>query len=133
MTRANAQPIGVGSIYDRVLTELVAKMRDMNMDKVEVGCLRTIVLFNPGTCWFTSSIIFVQKNNFPSLLIITVFMKLFYVCNLTFSLHTNIIFCYFRRERFVELSSHRMFKRASLLSFRRLHQVDDSRGDWTLP
>ena len=33
----------------RVLTELVSKMRDMQMDKTELGCLRAIVLFNPGT------------------------------------------------------------------------------------
>lgn len=32
----------------RVLTELVCKMRDMQMDKTELGCLRAIVLFNPG-------------------------------------------------------------------------------------
>ena len=39
--------MGVSLIYDQVLTELVAKMRDMNMDKIEVGCLRSIVLYNP--------------------------------------------------------------------------------------
>lgn len=33
----------------RVLTELVSKMRDMQMDKTELGCLRAIVLFNPGS------------------------------------------------------------------------------------
>ncbi|KAE8294241.1 Retinoic acid receptor RXR-gamma-A [Larimichthys crocea] len=38
---------GVGSIFDRVLTELVSKMKDMQMDKTELGCLRAIVLFNP--------------------------------------------------------------------------------------
>lgn len=32
-----------------MLTELVSKMRDMQMDKSELGCLRAIVLFNPGT------------------------------------------------------------------------------------
>ena len=35
----------------RVLTELVSKMRDMQMDKTELGCLRAIVLFNPGTAF----------------------------------------------------------------------------------
>lgn len=34
--------------FHRVLTELVSKMRDMQMDKTELGCLRAIVLFNPG-------------------------------------------------------------------------------------
>nr|AJQ31809.1 retinoid x receptor beta b [Tachysurus fulvidraco] len=37
----------VGAIFDRVLTELVNKMRDMQMDKTELGCLRAIILFNP--------------------------------------------------------------------------------------
>ncbi|KAH0501402.1 Retinoic acid receptor RXR-alpha [Microtus ochrogaster] len=34
---------------NRVLTELVSKMRDMQMDKTELGCLRAIVLFNPDS------------------------------------------------------------------------------------
>lgn len=45
--RNSANQIGVGGIFDRVLTELVAKMREMKMDKTELGCLRTIILFNP--------------------------------------------------------------------------------------
>ncbi|XP_043273386.1 retinoic acid receptor RXR-alpha-B isoform X2 [Venturia canescens] len=45
--RASAQQAGVGAIFDRVLSELVAKMRDMEMDKTELGCLRSIILFNP--------------------------------------------------------------------------------------
>jgi len=40
-------------IFFRVLTELVSKMRDMQMDKTELGCLRAIVLFNPGTVTHT--------------------------------------------------------------------------------
>ncbi|MBN3275094.1 RXRBA protein, partial [Polyodon spathula] len=36
-----------GRIFHRVLTELVSKMRDMQMDKTELGCLRAIILFNP--------------------------------------------------------------------------------------
>lgn len=36
---------------NRVLTELVSKMKDMQMDKSELGCLRAIVLFNPGEAW----------------------------------------------------------------------------------
>lgn len=47
--RNSAHSAGVGAIFDRVLTELVSKMRDMQMDKTELGCLRAIVLFNPGT------------------------------------------------------------------------------------
>ncbi|XP_044726710.1 retinoic acid receptor RXR-alpha-B isoform X2 [Chrysoperla carnea] len=45
--RNSAHEVGVGTIYDRVLTELVSKMREMKMDKTELGCLRTIILFNP--------------------------------------------------------------------------------------
>ncbi|XP_039723543.1 retinoic acid receptor RXR-alpha [Pteropus medius] len=46
--RNSAHSAGVGAIFDRVLTELVSKMRDMHMDKTELGCLRAIVLFNPA-------------------------------------------------------------------------------------
>ncbi|XP_015788497.1 retinoic acid receptor RXR-alpha-B [Tetranychus urticae] len=45
--RNSAHQAGVGAIFDRVLTELVAKMRELKMDKTELGCLRSIVLFNP--------------------------------------------------------------------------------------
>nr|CAB3265841.1 RXR Retinoic acid receptor [Phallusia mammillata] len=45
--RQTAHSAGVGAIFDRVLTELISKMRDMNMDRTELGCLRAIVLFNP--------------------------------------------------------------------------------------
>ncbi|KAF6716058.1 Retinoic acid receptor RXR-alpha-A [Oryzias melastigma] len=44
--RNSAHSAGVGAIFDRVSTELVSKMRDMQMDKTELGCLRAIVLFN---------------------------------------------------------------------------------------
>lgn len=44
-----ATSTGIGEIFTRVLTELVAKMREMAMDKTELGCLRAVVLFNPGT------------------------------------------------------------------------------------
>ncbi|KAL2782211.1 retinoic acid receptor RXR-alpha isoform b [Daubentonia madagascariensis] len=47
--RSSAHSAGVGAIFDRVLTELVSKMRDMQMDKTELGCLRAIVLFNPDS------------------------------------------------------------------------------------
>uniref|UniRef100_A0A2R5L9S0 Nuclear receptor subfamily 2 group B member 4 n=1 Tax=Ornithodoros turicata TaxID=34597 RepID=A0A2R5L9S0_9ACAR len=45
--RHSAHSAGVGAIFDRVLTELVAKMRELRMDRTELGCLRAIVLFNP--------------------------------------------------------------------------------------
>ncbi|XP_074599016.1 retinoid X receptor ultraspiracle isoform X2 [Brevipalpus obovatus] len=45
--RSSAHQVGLGAVFDRVLTELVAKMREMKMDKTELGSLRSIVLFNP--------------------------------------------------------------------------------------
>jgi Ligand-binding domain of nuclear hormone receptor len=46
--RNTAHQVGIGAIFDRILSELVSKMREMAMDKSELGCLRAIVLFNPG-------------------------------------------------------------------------------------
>ncbi|XP_015518416.1 ultraspiracle isoform X1 [Neodiprion pinetum] len=43
----SARQAGVGTIFERVLTELVAKMREMKVDKTELGCLRSIILYNP--------------------------------------------------------------------------------------
>lgn len=39
---------GLVHIFDRVLSEVVVKMRDMKVDKAELGCLKSIILFNPG-------------------------------------------------------------------------------------
>ena len=39
---------GVGTIFDRVLTELVSKTKEMKIDLAEMGCLRAIIFFNPG-------------------------------------------------------------------------------------
>ncbi|PWA33659.1 hypothetical protein CCH79_00007604, partial [Gambusia affinis] len=55
LQRDSAQMAGVGAIFDRVLTELVNKMRDMQMDKTELGCLRAIVLFNPDAKGLSST------------------------------------------------------------------------------
>ncbi|XP_069771696.1 retinoic acid receptor RXR-beta-A-like [Narcine bancroftii] len=52
--RNSAHSAGVGAIFDRVLTELVSKMRDMQMDKSELGCLRAIILFNPDAKGLTN-------------------------------------------------------------------------------
>ena len=45
--RQSAAQLGVGVIFDRVLSELVSKMKQLNVDKTELGCLRCIILFNP--------------------------------------------------------------------------------------
>lgn len=47
VSRHSAAQVGVGCIFDRVLSELVSKMKQLNVDKTELGCLRCIVLFNP--------------------------------------------------------------------------------------
>nr|WIM36152.1 ultraspiracle [Pyrrhocoris apterus] len=47
VSRNTADQAGVDIIFDRVLTELVSKMREMEMDKAELGCLRAIILYNP--------------------------------------------------------------------------------------
>ena len=46
--RNTAHQANVGMIFDRVLTELVSKMREMNVDKTELACLKAIIIFNPG-------------------------------------------------------------------------------------
>jgi len=46
-TREKAYTNGVGEIFERVIQELIAKMREVDMDIAELGCLRAIVLFNP--------------------------------------------------------------------------------------
>jgi len=48
VTRESAYLAGMGAIADRVLDELMERMRTIDMDKTELGCLRAIVLFNPG-------------------------------------------------------------------------------------
>lgn len=47
VNKTSAHAVGVGNIYDRVLSELVNKMKEMKMDKTELGCLRAIILYNP--------------------------------------------------------------------------------------
>ncbi|XP_074103626.1 retinoid X receptor ultraspiracle isoform X2 [Cotesia typhae] len=46
INRNSAQQVGLSAIFDRVLSELVSKMREMKIDKTELGCLRAIILFN---------------------------------------------------------------------------------------
>ncbi|XP_063234698.1 retinoic acid receptor RXR isoform X2 [Bacillus rossius redtenbacheri] len=53
--RNAAHQAGVGTLFDRVLSELVCKMREMKMDKTELGCLRSIILFNPDVRGLKSS------------------------------------------------------------------------------
>jgi len=56
--RNTAHQVGIGPIFDRILSELVSKMREMLMDKTELGCLRAIVLYNPGpSCHWHHSVV----------------------------------------------------------------------------
>ncbi|ESO13203.1 hypothetical protein HELRODRAFT_62045 [Helobdella robusta] len=47
LTRESASQVGMTNIFDRILAEIVTKMKDMGIDKTELGCMRAIVLFNP--------------------------------------------------------------------------------------
>ncbi|CAG9853877.1 unnamed protein product [Phyllotreta striolata] len=55
VNKQSAHAVGVGTIYDRVLSELVNKMKEMKMDKTELGCLRAIILYNPDVRGLKSS------------------------------------------------------------------------------
>lgn len=46
--RAAAHKAGIGAIIDRVLTEVVDRMKALQMDKAELGCIRAVLLLNPG-------------------------------------------------------------------------------------
>jgi len=52
--RSNAHQLGFGVIFDRILAELVYKMRELVMDRTELGYLRAIILFNPGMFCFVA-------------------------------------------------------------------------------
>jgi retinoid X receptor gamma len=47
LTRQQAIQTSVEIIFERVVTELVQKMKEMKLDKTELGCLKAIVLYNP--------------------------------------------------------------------------------------
>ncbi|KAG9510531.1 Retinoic acid receptor RXR-gamma [Fragariocoptes setiger] len=53
--RDQAHELGVSSMFDRILSEIVAKMQTMKIDKSELDCLRAIILFNPETNGLKSS------------------------------------------------------------------------------
>ncbi|VDN56776.1 unnamed protein product [Dracunculus medinensis] len=47
MERREAEKRGCHILFDRILIELTSKMRELVMDRMELGALRSIVLFNP--------------------------------------------------------------------------------------
>ena len=46
--RETAASVGLGQIFDKVVTELVNKMQEMNINLTELGCLKVIILYNAG-------------------------------------------------------------------------------------
>ena len=50
IARHTAHAAGVGILFDRIGSELVAKLRSMRVDLLEIAALRAIILFNPGAC-----------------------------------------------------------------------------------
>lgn len=44
--RNSAQQAGVVAIFDRILSELSVKMKRLNIDRAELTCLKSIILFN---------------------------------------------------------------------------------------
>ena len=40
LQKHSAQQAGVGALYDRVLHELVKRLKDINIDRTEIACLR---------------------------------------------------------------------------------------------
>lgn len=47
LTRGQATSTNVDIIFGRVITELVYKMKEMKLDRTELGCLKAIILYNP--------------------------------------------------------------------------------------
>lgn len=56
ITREDAHMNGVGEIFERVVIELIGKMKEVDMDLAELGCLRAIVLFNPDARYLDEDI-----------------------------------------------------------------------------
>nr|BAP15929.1 ultraspiracle 2 isoform [Henosepilachna vigintioctopunctata] len=46
VNKQTANAVGVGTIYDRVLSEIVNKMKEMRIDRKELVCLKAIILLN---------------------------------------------------------------------------------------
>uniref|UniRef100_A0A915CEK2 Nuclear receptor subfamily 2 group B member 4 n=1 Tax=Parascaris univalens TaxID=6257 RepID=A0A915CEK2_PARUN len=47
MERREAEKRGCQALFDRILRELTGKMRELVVDRMELGALRSIILFNP--------------------------------------------------------------------------------------
>lgn len=93
----------------RVLTELVSKMKDMQMDKTELGCLRAIVLFNPGQF---------------SLLLFFRHCDLWTYFHVISAIHGMTLSLCFRRKRSLQPIGGRGAKGKSLRLFGVIHQAE---------
>lgn len=49
ITRKNAD-VDVGHVASRILDEIVAPMREIQVDDSEYACLKALVFFDPGKC-----------------------------------------------------------------------------------
>jgi len=58
-----ADHFGLSLIYERILTDLVLKMRTLCVDRFELGCLRIIVLFNPGLSIIVTICIIIESDD----------------------------------------------------------------------
>lgn len=93
----------------RVLTELVSKMKDMQMDKTELGCLRAIVLFNPGQF---------------SLLLFSRYCDLWTYFHVIIAIHGMTLSLCFRRKRSFQPIGGRGAEGKSLRLFGVVHQAE---------
>lgn len=55
VNKETARQIGISSLFDRILREVVGKFKEMCVDEYEMECLRTIILFNPEAQGLKSS------------------------------------------------------------------------------
>nr|AAC80008.1 retinoic acid X receptor [Tripedalia cystophora] len=54
LTRDNLKKAGVGAIIDKIFSEVIEKMQEIQMDRAEWGCLRAIMLFSPDAKGLTA-------------------------------------------------------------------------------
>ncbi|VDM09392.1 unnamed protein product [Wuchereria bancrofti] len=48
MERNDAEILGCRIIFDRIINELIVRMKDLNVDRMEIAALRCAILYNPS-------------------------------------------------------------------------------------
>lgn len=48
MERNDAEILGCRIIFDRIINELTIRMKDLDVDRVEIAALRCAILYNPS-------------------------------------------------------------------------------------